>query len=223
MNRQVVKTEENSTTLFVPELNQHYHSMRGAIQESQHVFIEAGLEPLLGSKKIISILEMGFGTGLNALMTLHVAEKAQQEILYTSIEKFPITMAESESLNFDEWLDAKNSKEILRNIHACEWNKPQKISPFFDLNKCETDLRKFETQQKFDIVYYDAFAPSAQPELWTEEIFSKLHSMMNDGGVLVTYCVKGDVRRAMKAAGFAVEKIPGPAGKREMARAFKKF
>ncbi len=221
MNRELVKTNDNSTTLFVPELNQHYHSMRGAVQESQHVFIDAGLKPLLGAHDEINIFEMGLGTGLNALMTLQEAEKNQQKINYAALEKFPLNLSEAEQLGYQTNSSPEKENQNLMALHSCPWEKGNAMGNYFTFTKFQSDLRLFKFPSQFHLIYYDAFAPSAQPELWTEEVFAKLFEAMHPNGVLVTYCVKGDVRRAMKAVGFQVEKIPGPPGKREMARAYK--
>jgi tRNA U34 5-methylaminomethyl-2-thiouridine-forming methyltransferase MnmC len=184
-----------------------------------HVFIKAGWRYLLEEGKItgpISIFEMGFGTGLNAFLTAIEAEERKQEVVYTAVEAFPLTIEEAATLNYTGILD---HKELFEQLHTSEWNQPIPLTPYFTLHKLQTDLAQLSAGQQYHLVYYDAFAPSAQPELWTKEIFEKLYAMLQPGGVLVTYCSKGDVRRAMIAAGFQVEKLPGPPGKREMVRA----
>ena len=221
MNRQVVKTNDNSSTLYVPQLEQHYHSTHGAIQESKHVFIEAGLKNFLNRNEPVHILEIGFGTGLNALLTLLEAEAHKLDIRYTTLEKYPLSMKEMLQLNYGELLGSKEIKRHLTELHQTVWDKWLEITPHFSILKLEIDFREFHASSEFDLIYFDAFAPSAQPDLWTEKIFTAMFESLKPGGMLVTYCVKGDVRRNMKAAGFEVEKIPGPPGKREMMRAHK--
>jgi tRNA U34 5-methylaminomethyl-2-thiouridine-forming methyltransferase MnmC len=233
MLRQPVITKDGSHTIAIPEMNVTYHSIHGAIQESEHVFIEAGLrssgrfiEFELGSKNnrpgdLNAIFEMGFGTGLNALLTLIEAEKTKQKIHYTSIELFPLTKEETKTLNYCAELNRNDLLPTFNQFHECEWEKDILITPFFTFHKTNKNLTDFTVNTIFDLVYFDAFAPTVQPELWTKEIFEKIYSMISPGGILVTYCSKGDVRRAMIAAGFTVEKIPGPKGKREMLRAVK--
>lgn len=219
MQRQIISTSDGSHTVSVPELHVTYHSIHGAIQESIHVFIKAGLEYLMSQLKAdepIHIFEMGFGTGLNAFLTAIEAEKHQRKILYTSVELYPLSDDEIALLNYKEVL---GQPELFQKLHQVSWNEQNAITDYFNLKKQQTSLADFHSDSNFHLVYYDAFAPAAQPELWTKGIFDKLYSMMLPGGMLVTYCSKGDVRRAMQAAGFHVEKIPGPPRKREMLRA----
>jgi tRNA U34 5-methylaminomethyl-2-thiouridine-forming methyltransferase MnmC len=222
MQRTLILTKDGSHTVAVPDMDVTYHSMHGAIQESMHVFIEAGwLESIKQQEtgRIISILEMGLGTGLNALLTLIEAEKISQPVHYTALELYPLEKQEIDSLNYCEQLDRKDLTFEL--LHQCEWGREVHITSHFTLKKIQADLVNFSTPQSFNLVYFDAFAPTAQPELWTKEVFEKIYNMMQPGGILVTYCSKGDVRRAMQAAGLSIEKIPGPPGKREMVRAKK--
>lgn len=223
MQRIPLLTKDGSHTISVPELNVTYHSVHGAIQESMHVFIEAGLHYYLSNKTKdnISILEMGLGTGLNALLTMIEAEKLNLPVFYTALEAFPLDVATADSLNYCHLLNRNELKGDFIKLHECEWNKTVALSETVSLHKVNISLQNYEPSVKFDLVYYDAFAPAAQPELWTAEIFSKLFNLMAEGGVLVTYCSKGDVRRALQTAGFVVTKIPGPPGKREMLRAEK--
>lgn len=218
MERQVITTKDGSHSIAIPELLVTYHSVHGAIQESRHVFIEAGLNFLLGfsKKQPLRIFEMGFGTGLNAFLTAIEMEKQQTETFYTAFELFPLSTKETESLNYPGLL---HQKELFQKIHECSWQQNVAITKHFTIRKEKTDLVHYSTNQQFHLIYYDAFAPQAQPELWTKEIFEKLFQMLVPGGVLVTYCSKGDVRRAMTAAGFEVRKLPGPPGKREILRA----
>lgn len=217
--RQIVTTKDESSTLFVPELNQHYHSVHGAIQESQHVFIEAGFifKSELNSLKIF---EVGFGTGLNAFMTANIAKEKKISTEYWAVEKYPLSETEFEQLNYPSLLNTHNDSLNFELLHTSSWGELSPINEYFHLQKIKGDLKTLELDANyFDIIYFDAFAPSSQADLWTIEIFEKMFSFLKNGGILVTYCVKGDVRRNMKAAGFKVDKIPGPPGKREMARA----
>jgi tRNA U34 5-methylaminomethyl-2-thiouridine-forming methyltransferase MnmC len=218
MERKIVLTGDGSHSIGIPELNITYHSVHGAIQESRHVFIEAGLNYVLSNSTFQSlrIFEMGLGTGLNVLLTAIEAERNKISIQYTTVEQFPLRPEEVHLLNYAQVL---GNVEFFHKIHDSKWNEPVRINEHFTLEKLETDLLNFSSSPHFDLIYYDAFAPNAQPELWTKEIFEKLFSMIEPGGVVVTYCSKGDVRRAMIAAGFKVEKLKGPPGKREMSRA----
>lgn len=218
--REVVITKDGSHTIAIPEKGVTYHSVHGAVQESMHVFIEAGLGAVLTSsnKQELNVFEMGFGTGLNAFLTALVAQEQQVSIFYTSVEAFPLSAKETSLLNYAQVLGAE---DLFHRLHQCNWNEEVVLNEFFTMEKIQTELAAFSPSRPYDLVYYDAFAPSAQPELWTKEVFEQLYGMMNADGVLVTYCSKGDVRRALIAAGFTVEKIPGPPGKREIVRAWK--
>lgn len=223
MRKEIIVTEDGSHSIAMPELNVTYHSIHGAIQESRHVFIEAGLKYLLNQfpTENISILEAGFGTGLNALLTAIQIEKSETSVYYLALEPFPIDVEEANALNYCERLKREDLQEDFMRIHKCEWNKDLIVTENVLLHKSNFTLQKFEHATGFDLIYYDPFAPSAQPELWTKEIFQKLFNLLKPNGTLVTYCSKGDVRRAMIAAGFIVEKLAGPPGKREMLRAVK--
>lgn len=221
MLRQPIITKDGSHTIAVPEMNVTYHSHHGAIQESTHVYINAGLKYMSNTLKVpeACIFEMGFGSGLNALLTLVEAERQQQKIHYTTIELFPLQVDEIILLNYCEQLHRKDLEPVFQQLHQCDWEKDISITPFFTLHKIKNALQNFTASKPHNLIFYDAFAPSAQPELWTKEIFEKLYQILLPGGILLTYCSKSDVRRAMQAAGFIVEKIPGPRGKREMVRA----
>ena len=222
MQRKLILTGDGSHTISMPELNVTYHSIHGAIQESKHVFIEAGLKSLtLAEAAKLNIFEVGFGTGLNALLTIIEAEKLQKEIHYDTVEPFPLGSSETRSLNYCKQLGREELQPIVEQLHSCEWEKKVNITENFGFNKSRTNLLNLETSETFELIYFDAFAPNTQPELWTNEIFEKMFAMLEPGGILVTYCSKGDVRRAMQAAGFIVEKLPGPRGKREMTRALR--
>lgn len=223
MERKIIITEDGSHSIAIPALNVTYHSIHGAIQESKHVFIEAGLKYVLDrlESEPVWVLEVGFGTGLNALLTTIEVEKSETSVYYVALEPFPITVEEFCLLNYCEHLNRKDLQEDFRRVHECEWNKGIAFTENVLLQKSGYALQAFEHSAGFDLIYYDAFAPAAQPELWTKEIFQKLFCLLKPNGVLVTYCSKGDVRRAMIAAGFVVKKLPGPPGKREMLRATK--
>lgn len=220
MNRQVQLTADGSHTVHVHDMNVTYHSKHGALQESRHVFIDAGIAYLhqLKNRSEYHILEMGFGTGLNALLTASFSTEKNIQIRYHSIEAFPLTTEEAALLNYGHILQQDS---LFLQIHQASWDIPVPVHPNFELYKHNTSLDSFTTKKKFDIIYYDAFAPTAQPELWTVEVFEKLYQMLAPEGILITYCSKGVVRRAMQTAGFRVTKLQGPPGKREMVRAFR--
>jgi tRNA U34 5-methylaminomethyl-2-thiouridine-forming methyltransferase MnmC len=221
MHRNLITTGDGSHSIEVPAMQVTYHSKHGAIQESMHVFIEAGLRPFLHQQQTLLVFEMGFGTGLNALLTLIEAEVHQQEIIYQSVEAFPLEKETITQLNYCEQLKQPLYKPVFEQLHSSPWNEPVALTPWFTIQKNNTDLFRLSTSQLFNIIFYDAFAPNVQPELWTADAFKYLFNILTEGGILVTYCSKADVRRAMQAAGFSVEKIPGPHGKREMVRARK--
>lgn len=223
MERNIIITKDGSHSVSVPELNVTYHSIHGAVQESKHVFIEAGLYASTQFKRAdaLNILEMGFGTGLNALLTLIEATNNNIHVNYSALELYPLEKREYQTLNYCEWLNVPSLKPFFERLHECEWEKEITILPAFTLLKTNQSLLSFTTNCFYDVVYFDAFAPASQPELWTKEVFEKLYAMMSLHGILVTYCSKGDVRRAMQYAGFKVEKLKGPPGKREMIRAIK--
>lgn len=202
-------------------MNVTYHSVHGAIQESVHVFIKAGLYPWMQAHPgaPVHLFEMGLGTGLNALLTLAEAERLKRPVHYAAVELFPMSKDEIVLLNYCTQLQRPDLQSFFERIHDCEWEKDVELTPYFTLHKIKDCLTNVKGSGPFDLVYFDAFAPLAQPGLWTKEIFEKIYSVMNKDALLVTYCSKGDVRRAMQACGFHVEKIEGPPGKREMIRA----
>ncbi len=215
---EIIKSSDGSHTLYRADMNEHYHSVHGAIREALHVFIESGLKQI--DKKLFNILEVGFGTGLNVFLTA-LSLKEDVKCSYLSLEKYPLESHIALKLNYADEVNGKNSTQIFEKIHNSEWESFQEIAPQLKLMKHNRDLIDFETDLKFDLIYFDAFGPDKQPEMWGVEIFEKLYSYTNKNGILVTYSAKGDVRRAMISAGFEVEKIPGPPGKREMLRAIK--
>jgi tRNA U34 5-methylaminomethyl-2-thiouridine-forming methyltransferase MnmC len=220
MQKEIRLTADGSHTIAIPSLDITYHSLHGAIGESMHVYIEAGLLHYMNGHvpEPICIFEMGFGTGLNALLTLRETINRKQKVFYQSIEQYPLSAIEAASLNYGERLHLTNEFTLL---HAAEWEIPVQITPFFSLCKTKMSLLDFSASQLFHCIYYDAFAPLTQPELWTEAVFAKLFHWLLPGSCLITYCSKSIVRKAMTAAGFRVEKIPGPTGKREMVRAWR--
>jgi len=213
-------TEDGSHTLFLPGLDETYHSSHGAIQESRHVFIDAGLRYL--KKRNINVLEIGFGTGLNAFLTLLETSKNELTINYSTLEAFPLELSLIKQLNYTSELNLeKNVIDLFNILHEVEWEVSQSITNQFNLKKYKIKLDNYITNEKFDLIYFDAFAPQVQPEMWTLPVFEKMYECLNRNGVLVTYCAKGSVKRALKDVGFNIECIPGPPGKREMTRAHK--
>ena len=210
----IEKTDDGSATLFVPELNEHYHSTKGARTESQHIFINMGLKA--SDALAPRILEIGFGTGLNAWLTLEEAERSERNIHYTGLELYPLEWQMIEQLNYVA------NKELFEQLHTTPWQEAVSITTHFTLLKMEVDVNKWQTEESFDLIYFDAFAPEKQPEMWSQELFNRLYVLLNDGGILTTYCAKGVIRRMLQAAGFIVERLPGPpGGKREILRARK--
>jgi tRNA U34 5-methylaminomethyl-2-thiouridine-forming methyltransferase MnmC len=216
-------TQDGSHTLAIPELNVTYHSRHGAILESKHVFITEGLKEFtLGfNNPVVRILEMGLGTGLNALLTLIENEHLKRTIHYTGLELFPLHHTEIMALNYCSQLNRDDLFTVFEKMHTSEWEKDIEVVPGFILHKKQQSLPGYFTAEKYQVIYFDAFAPLAQPELWAGPVFEKMYAMLDETGILVTYCSKGEVRRTMQAAGFIVHKRPGPPGKREMVRAFK--
>jgi tRNA U34 5-methylaminomethyl-2-thiouridine-forming methyltransferase MnmC len=214
----LILTADGSHSIYNTVLDEHYHSTHGAIQESRHVFIEAGLRPLAFAGQTIRILEIGFGTGLNCLLSLSEAKKQGLKMEYTSLEPFPLSHGMVAALNYTSLLEASQTESAFTKMHSLEEGRVE-LSAAFTLIRSRNTLHDFEPDGKYGLIYFDAFAPAIQPELWTEEMFRKLYACLIPGGVLVTYCAKGVVKRAMKQAGFLIERLPGPPGKREMTRA----
>jgi len=269
MERIIERTDDGSATLFVPELNEHYHSTKGARTESQHIFIDMGLKA--SSAATPRVLEIGFGTGLNAWLTLEEAERSRRNIHYTGLELYPLEWQTVEQLGYissdeqltihrmqtvqDEGLTTNDEQqpaiELFKQLHTSPWEKDVQLTPHFTLHKVEADFNKWIIEHEkqtmsdandstvhsqfstfhspfdaihspFDVVYFDAFAPEKQPEMWSQELFSHLYVLLDRDGILTTYCAKGVVRRMLQTAGFTVERLPGPpGGKREILRARK--
>ena len=226
LKRHIITTADGSKTIKIQEWSEQYHSIHGAIQEAKHVFLKHGFQFYLNSVKDpahrLSILEIGFGTGLNAFLTLLEAETLKQHIQYTGIEAYPVLSEEIQQLNYIEQLSAELYSEAFLVFHQCAWEQEIEISPYFQLTKQQKDFNQIDFTEAFHLIYFDAFGPRVQPELWTEALFAKMLNALKPTGVLVTYSAKGSVRRAMQSAGFIVEKLQGPPGKREMLRAIRR-
>lgn len=213
------QTADGSYTLYVPELDEHYHSIKGALTESQHIFIDMGLKH--SSVNSPKILEIGLGTGLNCILTLLEAEESQRHIHYTGIERYPLNEEIIRKLDYPSMIGNKHEEKYLA-IHQTPWEEDIHLSPWFTLHKIEGDFTHYTFENKYDIIYFDAFAPEKQPEMWEQSLFDNLYNVLNEGGILTTYCAKGIVRRMLQTAGFKVERLPGPpGGKREILRATK--
>lgn len=219
MKREIVQTSDGSTTIYLPEWEENYHSKHGAIQEAKHVFIKNGFAQL--NQPEISILEIGFGTGLNAFITFLEAKKGAKKVNYTGVEAYPVDFNEIAQMNYVAELQATDFESDFQKMHTCDWNSNVKISNDFCLTKRQQFFDQIDDVEEFDLIYFDAFGYRVQPELWSTEIFQKMFNALKPGGVLVTYAARGVVKRSMIEVGFIVEKLAGPPGKREMFRAFK--
>ncbi|MCF6223013.1 MAG: tRNA (5-methylaminomethyl-2-thiouridine)(34)-methyltransferase MnmD [Flavobacteriaceae bacterium] len=220
MKKKIIKTADGSSSIYLPDWDESYHSKHGAIQEAYHVFIKHGLDLFKANEKV-NILEIGFGTGLNCFITFLEALKRNLKIKYDGIEAYPLKAEEILALNYVEKLKATNYSKIFAMLHAVEWEEIQEIYANFKLLKRKILFKDIKDQNKFDLIYFDAFGARVQPELWTEDIFRIMYKSLKDKGILVTYSAKGSVRRVMQQVGFLVEKLPGPPGKREMLRGSK--
>jgi tRNA U34 5-methylaminomethyl-2-thiouridine-forming methyltransferase MnmC len=222
MKQELIVTGDGSKTIYLPELDEHYHSSHGALQEAQHVFIKHGLTTQAGD--YVTILEMGFGTGLNALLTYFATEKRHQYIHYIGIESEPIEQAIWEQMDYTAHSNDPDAPAVYAKMHTSTWDEGVVFNELFVLEKRKSTLEKTNLAAgSIDLIYYDAFGPRVQPELWTLAIFEQLYNWLTPGGILVTYCAKGQVKRDLKIAGFVVETLAGPPGKREMTRAKKPF
>ena len=220
MKRKIFITNDGSTSIHLPEINEQYHSKHGAIQEAYHVFIKSGLDLFKDNSKI-NILEIGFGTGLNCFITYLESTKRNLNIYYTGVEAYPILKEEVPQLNYVKELNATQYQAIFSKLHQCKWENKILISDEFILEKQQKLFKYINDKNTYNLIYFDAFGARVQPELWTEDIFKLMYDALKDNGILVTYSAKGSVRRAMQAVGFTVERLPGPKGKREMLRAKK--
>lgn len=218
MKREIIQTHDGSTTIYLSELNESYHSKHGAIQEAYHVFIKNGFSLLKG--KSISILEIGFGTGLNAFITYLESNKNNHTIDYVGVEAYPVVVEEVMQINFANEIDPTKTT-VFNQMHDCEWGIKNSISNNFSLTKRKQFFQDINDIETFDLIYFDAFGFRVQPELWSDEIFLKMYNALKSKGVLVTYACRTSIKKAMLSAGFSVEKLPGAPGKREMLRAIK--
>lgn len=215
-------TEDGSLTLYAPTFGEHYHSMHGAVQESEHIYLGLALRERMSSWQEgdapLRLFEVGFGTGLNALLSWREAEERHIPLQYYSIEKFPITPEIYEALHYEDLGEEREVKDQLLRLHTAPWDEAIELSPFFTLYKLRGDLTTCTFPERLSVIYYDAFSPESQPELWAEELFQRLGKVACSGAILSTYCAKGEVRRRLQRSGFLVERLPGPPGKREVLR-----
>nr|WP_311467658.1 tRNA (5-methylaminomethyl-2-thiouridine)(34)-methyltransferase MnmD [uncultured Porphyromonas sp.] len=215
-------TEDGSLTLYAPTFGEHYHSMHGAVQESEHIYLGLALRERMDSWQEgdapLRLFEVGFGTGLNALLSWREAEERHIPLRYYSIEKFPITPEVYEALHYEGLGEEREVKDQLLRLHTAPWDEAAELSPFFTLHKLRGDLTTCTFPRDLSVIYYDAFSPESQPELWAEELFQRLGKVACSGAILSTYCAKGEVRRRLQRSGFLVERLPGPPGKREVLR-----
>lgn len=219
LKREIITTADGSVTIRLPEWDECYHSKHGAVQEARHVFIQNGLSLFQGQP--VSILEIGFGTGLNAFITAIEAESNQQQISYTGIEAFPVSADEAAKLNYADAVGNPDKADLLQAMHRTEWNRPEAITEFFTLEKIEMKFQDIDLEGKFDLIYFDAFGFRVQPELWSADIFKRMYMALKQNGLLVTYAARTIIRDNMRSAGFQVVKKPGPPGKREMMQGVK--
>lgn len=220
MKREIIITKDGSTTIRIPEWDENYHSTHGAIQEAKHVFIKNGLD-LFQEQKTISILEIGFGTGLNAFIT-YLETKHKDHVNYVGIEAYPVAAEEMSQMNYASQLDAASEQSVFDLLHSSNWDIENSITDNFNLTKRKQFFQDITDKNCYNLVYFDAFGFPLQPELWSEAIFEKMYDALLPNGVLVTYACRTPIKKAMLTAGFSVEKLPGAPGKREMLRATKK-
>jgi tRNA U34 5-methylaminomethyl-2-thiouridine-forming methyltransferase MnmC len=218
MKRELRLTSDGSPTLYVPELDETYHSMHGSVQEARHVFIENGLRFVAAESKQVNILEVGFGTGLNALLTAQYAKENALSVHYIGLEAYPVEEEIWKEINYVNEPDASAFYFKMMELPFGETNV---CHPNFTLNKIASRIQEWVSSEKFDLIYYDAFGPKAQPEMWALAIFEKLYALLNPGGAIVTYCAQGQFKRHLKSLGMRVEALSGPPGKREMTRGVK--
>ena len=221
MKREIIITNDGSTKIHIPDWNENYHSTHGAIQEAKHVFIKNGLD-LLQNQKSISILEIGFGTGLNAFITfLETLDK--EKVNYVGVEAYPISSEEIAQMNYVTELQATQYQVIFDKMHSCDWESQQNITNNFILTKRRQFFQDIDDKEQYDLIYFDAFGFPLQPELWSEVIFKKMFDALLPNGILVTYACRSSIKNAMLSVGFSIEKLPGAPGKREMLRAIKRI
>ena len=222
MKHPLFVTADGSHSLFSAEHGVSYHSKHGAIQETRHVFIDAALRFKAVAQREITVLETGFGTGLNALMTMLEARRRGVRVHYVAYEAFPLKIQLVHQLNYPSELRLrKKYRRRFLELHQLSEGTEHKISKSFHFTKFHQDFGQIHDHNRYDIIYFDAFAPNAQPELWESPMLERMYRALREDGMLVTYCAKGQVKRNLKAVGFHVETLPGPPGKREMTRASK--
>jgi len=221
MKLEIKLTNDGSKTIYIPEMDEHYHSSNGAFNEAMHVFIEHGLRTFALDKPI-QIFEMGFGTGLNALLTLNETKKLNRFIEYIGIDAFPVDFSIIQQMDYSSFNGMESTVDFLR-LHELSWNEKHQFSPFFSFQKIKCKIEDFEPENEtIDLIYFDAFGPRAQKEMWHPTILKKMYDLLKPSGILVTYCAQGQFKRDLKALGFEVIPLPGPPGKREMTKAMKK-
>ncbi len=218
---QIIITQDGSPTIRLEDEGVTYHSRYGAVQESQHVFIEAGLYYKAVTNKDLNILEVGFGTGLNTFLTCLEVDRLNLNVHYTALDTNPLTEELFTMLNYATFLQEPSTNELFLKLHRCDWEKENLIGKGFKLLKKNFKAEEWRSENSYDLIYYDAFAPGSQPELWTPQVMQNMYDSLKEGGVLVTYSAKSAFKRTLKNAGFEVEALPGPPGKREMTRAIK--
>lgn len=234
LSSEIELTADGSHTLFVPSMNEHYHSVNGAETEAEHIYINYGFRESNASP--LHVLEIGFGTGLNAFLTLIETQKLYKKVIYTSLELYPLSLELIRKLNYPDIIHPEYAN-LYYDLHQAKWNESCKITSDFSILKVNVDFTNIAHPTEsakwslgtvdnqpisYDVVYFDAFAPEKQPEMWNQELFNALYASMNPNGILMTYCAKGVVRRMLQSSGFTVERLPGPPGKREVLRATKK-
>jgi len=221
MKMELINTGDGSHTIYLPEMDEQYHSVNGAITESMHVYIEKGFSFYESSNAVV--FEIGFGTGLNCMLTALEAKKNNKIVTYYTIEKYPLEHQIVQQLNYGKII-SKRAEHIFQTIHECEWDETVKVSENFYLRKIKADLTTVDLDsfENFNIIYFDAFGPDKQPEMWITDIFQKIYDQTSDNGIIVTYSAKGEVRRKLAACGFTMERLPGPPGKKQMLRGIKR-
>jgi len=217
MENEFITTNDGSHTVVSEQFNESYHSERGAIMESLHVFIDAGFRQV--SKPQVNVYEVGFGTGLNAFLTLLEAQKTGKSVYYEAVESYPISVETAATLNFAQQLGVDSG--LFLTLHTCPWGEEIAVTPYFTLKKIRQEVAQYQPSRLFDVAYFDAFSCNTQPELWTESIFAKMYNLLDVNGLLVTYSAKGLAKQALRAAGFTVQRLQGAGGKRHMVRAVK--
>jgi len=219
MERKIIVTKDDSKTIFIPEMNETYHSIHGAYTEAEHVFIKNGLG-FCEDLSSVKIFEMGFGTGLNTLLSYIFSIKNNKKIIYHTIEKYPVTEEEVKALNYCGELNFVEYITIYDFFHQSEWEVEHEIKNFI-FKKIKNDILLFDTTEKYDLIFFDAFAPSHQLHLWEKDVLKKMYDMLNENGFLITYCAQGEFKRNLKSIGFKIENLPGPPGKREITKGTK--